>query len=283
MKNMVDERFELAAVICRLAGNPEYSSPDFGVFNTDYHREVAETFAPFATHEAVEYAKNLSNIICYDKVLKFAVHITKTDGRFIFIDDINSLFGAWNEENSKEFLKLYNKFYVDTNYAEFYNSKISYFEEFTQKFIDGFYGSVDFEWFEKYMDPSDLRCIYSPSGGNYGATVNDKIVYCLVMGNGGAIVHEYCHHLACKFADIWYNENDEFKKWCNDSVNAEKMPYYNSGWVMANEYITRAYDILYQVQHGAELEECISRERDFQFKDSFKYIGQVYNMILESE
>lgn len=119
MNNMVDERFECAAVICRLAGRPEYSSPDFGAFNTVYHKEVANTFAPFATHEAVEYAKKLSAIICYDKVLQFAVHIKNTGGEFVFIDDINSLFGAWNEENAKEFLKLFNQFYVDSNYAVF--------------------------------------------------------------------------------------------------------------------------------------------------------------------
>jgi len=283
MENMVDERFECAAVICRLAGRPEYSSPDFGAFNTDYHKEVANTFAPFATHEAVEYAKKLTDIICYDKVLKFAVHITKLNGKFVFIDDINSLFGAWNEEYAKEFLKLYNQFYVDTNYADFFNSHLTLFEEATKIFIDEMYSHIDLDWFGKYVDSSNLRCIYSLSSGNYGATVNDKIVYCLVHGGTPPITHEYCHSFANIFADKWYKENQEFKKWCDDSVNPEKLPFYNSGSGMAREYVTRAYDVLYIVQHGGNLNEWLSKERDFQYKDSFKYIEEVYNMILKLE
>ena len=163
MKNMVDERFELGAVICRLAGRPEYSTAEFGAFNTEYHKEVVKTFAPFTLHEAVEYAKKHQDIICYDKVLQFAVHITKVGDKFVFIDDINSLYGVWNEQTANEFLKLYNKFYEDTNYAEFFNAHIPLFEESTQEFIEKSYKYIDFEWFRKYIDPSNLRCIYSLS------------------------------------------------------------------------------------------------------------------------
>ena len=285
MRNMVDERFELVSVIFRLAGCENY-----GHLETDYQKEVAEKFAKFADHPAIKLIKSFDGSngvwVGYHCTLKFIAHLEqeKKDGKYIFIEDISSLFdtaGNWNETASRDFLKLFNDFYVDTDYAEFYQSKIPYFEEVTKIFVDKTYGAIDFEWFRKYVDPSDLRCIYSLSSGNYGTTVNDKIVYCLVWGNGGAIVHEYCHHLAHKLADKWYNENKEFKKWCEESVNMENMPYYGNGWIMANEYITRAYDILYKVQHGEELEECLSKERDFQFKDSFKYIEEVYNMIVE--
>jgi len=270
--NMVDERFECAAVIFRFAGYWE-----FGGLELDYQKEVAEVFAKFAEHETVKYAKELD--FSYDKVLKFAVHIEKVDGKFVFIEDIQSLFGNWNQENSKKFLELFNKFYIDTNYEEFFNSHMELYEEYTQKFVDETYGKIDFEWFGKYVDPSNLRCIYSLSSGNYGATVNDKIVYCCVFGNGGAVVHEYCHSFGNKLADKWYNENAEFKKWCDDSVDAEKMPWYNSGWGMGCEYIVRAYSILYRIQHGAGAEEWLAIERDF----GFIYIREVYNMILNLE
>lgn len=49
------------------------------------------------------------------------------------------------------------------------------------------------------------------------------------------------------------------------------------------EYVTRAYNILYNVQHGIELKDGISMEKDYGFKDSFKYIKEVYNMVLELE
>ena len=274
---MVDERFELAAVIFRLAGRPEY-----GETVTDYHKNIVETFTKYTNHETIEFARKIK--IGYDNVFKFSVHIEKKGNEFVFIEDIKSLMGnGWDYENVEKFIFLFNKFYFETNYAYFFNSHIELFEKDTKIFIDEIYSKIDFEWFKKYVDISNLRCIYSLSSGNYGATVNDKIVYCLVWGHGSAIVHEYCHHLASKIVNKWYNENQEFKILCDESVNIEKMPYYNNGWIMANEYITRAYDILYKVQHGEKLEQCLFRERNFNYKDSFKYIEKIYDMIIKLE
>ena len=277
MKNMVDEKFECLSIIFRFAGYLEYNDLDL-----DYQKDVVKVFTKFANHEAVEYAKNLN--FSYNKVFKFAVHIEKKDGRFIFIENINSLLdGNWNEDNTVKFLELFNKFYIDTNYEKFFNSYIEWFTEITQRFIDHTYGKIDLQWFGKYVEPSNLRCIYSPSSGNYGATVNDKIVYCLVYGLEGPVVHEYCHSFANPLAEKWYNENPKFKKWVDESINTEIMPYYNNSTAMKNEYVTRAYHILYNVQHGATLNECISIQRDVHGKNSFKYIEEVYNMILELE
>jgi len=276
-KNMVDERFECLSVIFRLAGYSEYNDLEL-----DYQKDVAEKFAGFANHEAVKYAKNLK--FSYNKVFKFAVHIDKKDDKFLFIENINSLLdGDWNEENTVKFLELFNKFYIDTNYKEFFNSYIEWFTEITQRFIEKTYGKIDLKWFGKYIDSSNLRCIYSPSSGNYGATVNDKIVYCLVYGLEGPVVHEYCHSFANPLAEKWYNENSDFKKWVDESINIEKMPYYNNSTAMKNEYVTRAYHILYEFQHGADLNERISMEINAHGKDTFKYIEEVYNMVLELE
>ena len=170
-------------------------------------------------------------------------------------------------------------FYIQSNYSDFYNKHLELFEESTKKFFDNFYSKVDFEWFKRYIDPDNLRCIYSLSSGNYGAIVNNKIVYCLVHNDNPPVIHEYCHSFANPLADKWYNNNPEFKKWCDDSVNLEKMPYYGIGSTMAKEYVTRAYEILYNVQHGANTEEEILIEKNMRFNDSFKYIEQVYDIV----
>ena len=276
---MVDEKFELISVIFRLAGKENYTD-----LETDYHKNVAERFAKFSEHPAVKLIKSFdfSNGIWvgHSDTLRFIAHLEKRNDKFVFIEDISSLFdvdGSWNEVSAKEFLELFNDFYNDTDYAEFFNSCAAYFEEVTQYFINETYGAIDFEWFRKYVDPSNLRCIYSPSSGNYGATVNNKIVYSVVRKNGSAFVHECCHHIASKLVDDWYNENEEFRKWCDDG--AKIIPVYSTGWVMANEYITRAYDVLYKVQHGGNLEKCLANERDGIVKDGFKHIGEVYNMV----
>jgi len=285
-KNMVDERFELAAVICRLAERPEYSSPDFNAFNTDHHKEIAKTFAPYANHEAIEYAKRMSSIICYDKPLRFAVHIKKECNRFDLIDDISSLYGAWTPDTATDFLRLYNQFYADTNYVEFFNKHLLLFEEATKEFVDRFYSHIDFDWFGKYLDPSNLRCILSLSSGNYFASVNNKILYCLVQTNNRdrfdvpPIVHEYCHAFANPLAKKWYNENAVFQKWCDDSVDSLNMPFYNNGIYMAYEYVTRAYNVLYEVEHGSDYNEWIATVKKMETKDGFPYMEQVYNMII---
>ena len=307
-KNMVDEKFECAAVIFRLAGRQEYCHTD-----SDYHKEIAATFSKFAEHEAIKYVKTLVQYsaeneeeivwyLGYDAVFKFAVHIEKKEGKFIFIEDIRSLFDdrRWNEENSGKFLELFNKFYVDTNYEAFFNSHIDLFEQSTQKFVDKVYGKIDFEWFAKYVDPSNLRCILSHSSGEceYGATVNDKIIYCLLSADlaGNALIHEYCHSFGGPLSVKWYEENPEFKKLCDESIKLEENPQYNNGLTMANEYVTRAYEILYWCQgYGNEkftqtFRGVTYKRNEFapiciiqDFKKGFPYIDEVYKMVLELE
>jgi len=299
MQNMADERFEIIALIFRLAGvRPEYTE-----LETDYQRKVAEAFTKFAEHPAVKLAKTFDGSngvwVGYDAVVKFAVHIEKKDNQFVFIDDISSMFdnGRWNEVAAKEFLPLFNDFYNDTNYANFFNSHTELFEQNTQKFINEIYDKVDFEWFRKYVDPSNLRSICSPSISmhNYGATVNDEIIYCVTGGitSSPTVVHEYCHSFSNPLARKWYKEDEVFKKWCDDSVNTELNPSYTNGWTMSGEYVTRAYTILYCCQCDGEVTLKSGKTYKWReltpivmandYRQGFIYIGGVYEMIFKME
>ena len=128
--NMVDERFELASLVFRLAECEEYSEEI-----TAYQKEISETFASFNNHPIVSYAKTLP--VRYNEVFNFSVHIIKEDGRFILIDDIDSLleYGCWTKETAEKFLDYLNDFYIETDYATFYNSHLPFFEKETEKFI----------------------------------------------------------------------------------------------------------------------------------------------------
>lgn len=297
--NMVDERFELAAVIFRLAGREEYNFTE-----SDYQKEVTASFSKFAEHPAVRYVKNdlsvdtLSFYLGYDAVFRFSIHIEKKDGQFVFIEDIGSLLSVdvrWNDGRAEKFLLLLNDFYIDSNYAEFYNSHLKFFEKLTQKFIDEKYSKIDFEWFAKYVDISNLRCVISPTTGEaeYGATVNDRIIYCLVCEHAYALAHEYCHSFGNPLAYKWYEENQKFKKMCDDTAH---MPGYNTGFTIAGEYVTRAYNILYCCQGKVDDKYPVTiGGRTYKrneaapilmmsdFKRGFSYIEEVYKMILEFE
>lgn len=306
VKNMVDERFELISVIFRLAGNWEYNigagsyegiEYPFPAEQRDalskcehtngYQLEVAEHFKKYSEHEAVQYAKSLGLGFAYP--FMFAVHTEKKENEFVFIADIESLFadGEWNAENTKAFLPLFNKFYKDTGYADFYASHIPYFEEITKKLYDDFYHTIDLDWYGKYVDVSNLRCVLSPSNSaaNYAATVNDKIIYAMVrISSASVLIHEFNHSFANPLADKWYAENEVFKKWCDDSIDAEKMPYYADGMNMAREYVTHAYEVLYAYQHNGDWEKILSSIKNLGgIENAFPYIEEIYKMVLVLE
>jgi hypothetical protein len=109
-----------------------------------------------------------------------------------------------------------------------------------------------------------------------------------------AIVHEYCHSFANPIARKWYNENPEFKKWCDDSVDTEKFPAYGSGLNMAYEYVTNAYSFLYYCQSN-DTEIVIEGKNKFTWREivpvtmtmysrqGYPYISEIYLMVLALE
>jgi hypothetical protein len=272
---MVDERFELISLVFRLARSPGYYDK-----RTNYQQELSSEFSPFKDHPAVEYASKLP--LGYDAVLKFAVHITKDGDCFSFIPDIGSLLddGRWTQSSVSEFLPLLNDFYNQTGFSQFFDDRIPFFEAETRRFNESIYSSIDLEWFRPYVDPSMLRLILALSSNcqSNSATVNDKTVYGAVCLNANVrtVVHEYCHSFANPKALKWYADNDDFRKWCDASVDIGKWPMYSTGDVIAREYVTRAYEVLYMVNNSNIPLQFLLRWHQGL---GFPYIEDVYAMI----
>jgi len=302
-QNFVDERYELISVIFKLAGNWEYNIglgglegvkypiPDEQLdeasrceHTNSYQLEVTKAFKRYANHQAVLFAKDLA--IGFSNPFRFAMHIKKDGNKFVFIDDISSLtYDTWTLESAQKFLSLYNQFYNDTGYANFYATYAPYFEKLSQTFYNNYYHTVDFSWYSKYVDVSNLRCILSPSNTltNYAATVNDRIIYALIrVLSGSILIHEFNHSFANPLADLWYAENKVFKQWCDESIT-EKMPYYSDGLDIAREYVTHAYHILYEHQHGGDPDKALVTIKNAAFENSFPYIEDIYKMVLTLE
>ncbi len=270
--NMVDERFELLSLVFRLAGSEAYRD-DF----TEYQQKLVSEFDGFTEHKAVKYAAKLP--LGYDAVFRYSVHIYKQGGSFVLIDDIESLVddGRWTKKSAAEFLTLLNEFYSDSNFAAFYQSNLEFYKAETERFVEDAYSEIDLDWFGAYVNPNNLRCVYTPSGStnNYAAVVNDTIVYCAVCGNGSVIVHEYCHSFANPIAHKWYEENAEFKKICDDTIDPQRLPTYPGGKTIAGEYVVRAYNTLYYAEHGYAVQSLLYAEKG----QGFPYIEDVYAMI----
>jgi hypothetical protein len=216
-------------------------------------------------------------------VFNYAVHLAKDGVAFVLLDDTASLTadGRWTKQAAVNFLKLVNDFYRDTDFAAYYEEHIPFYEAETKRFVEDTYAAIDMKWFGSYVDPGNLRCVYSPasSRNNYGATVNERIVYAAVSGSGAALVHEFCHSFAKPIAEEWYSENEEFKQFCDETVNPERLPTYPSGIIIAGEYITRAYNTLYYAEHGVEPLLTLLQEKG----QGFPYIEDVYALITPYE
>ncbi|MCL1916869.1 MAG: DUF4932 domain-containing protein [Peptococcaceae bacterium] len=272
---MVDERFELLSLVFRLAESPGYCDKF-----TDYQLELSSVFDSFKNHAAVVYASKL--LLGYDAVFKFSVHIVKDGDTFIFMPDIDSLLedGRWTQESAAEFLPLLNDFYKHAEFCGFFEAHVPFYNSETQSFIENTYSALDLEWFRPYANPENLRCIITPSSSrqNNSATVNHKIVYGAVCPNVSTrtLVHEYCHSFANPMALSWYADNAEFRQWCDDSVNTEAWPMYSTGDIMAREYVTRGYEVLYMVEHSKiPLPFLLAWHQGL----GFSYIEDVYAMI----
>jgi len=287
--NMVDERYELLALIFRLAGREEYSH-----LYTDYQKEINETFRQYINHPAVIYAKNLS--FGYSWVFKFSVHIIKQNEIFQFYSNIDSLYPGemervygdfWTYENTLEFLQKINDFYTETKFNNFYISHEEFYKNETKKFVQAVWSKINFEWFLKYIESlNQLNCIISPSNSynNYAVTLNNKYIYALQQGIDFSLIHEYCHSFSNPIAEELYKNDDLFRQMCDDPINKSG---YAPGLEMAYEYITRVYTILYFVENSLGKNEVIINNAtvsdisdlfENEKKLGFPCIEEIYNM-----
>jgi len=277
--NLVDERFELCSLIFRLM--PYNQMTGHNEADTDYQRKLNSDFNKYASHPAVEYATSL--MIGFDAVGHFALRLEKYNGIYQLTHDIEGLYAdeRWNKERTGKFLPMLNDFNNGVKFDEYFAAHNDFYLTESKKFHDTENGKIDFAWLEKYAHECKFHIIYSPSlsKSNYGCTVGAN-VYAIVP-HGRALVHEFCHNFANPLAEKWYSENNKFRKLCDDSVNSQKLPWYANGTTMAREYVTRAFHVLYDVQHGAHLEARLAAERDTIAPNSFPHITEIYKMVYE--
>jgi len=251
--------------------------------DTKYQRKLEKTFAPHKTHAAVAFFAEHG--IGFDAVGQFALRLEKHDGLYRLepasqfpVDD-----DRWTAERAEAFMPLLNDFNCSTNFDEFYGANKDFYTAESTKFYDREYSKIDFPWLEKYMVNSTLHVVFSPSlsNCNYGAFIGVRR-YAIVPHNC-ELVHEFCHSIGNPLADEWYAADARFKQICDDSVDVENQPWYNAGYIMAREYVTRAFHVLYDMQHGeTDLTARLAIEQNHSTHNTFPYMCEVYNMILET-
>jgi hypothetical protein len=272
----VDERYELVSLVARLAGRPEFNDTF-----TEYQRGLDARFGGFKEHPVVVHVRELG--LTYDDFFNIAVHLDKTEGKFT------------SAESDTLFTERLNQFYIETNFGEFFREHAEYYREHSERFEVELFNSINFEWFRQYgLNPLNMHVILSPASSRmaYGARrdgdkEDDGLVFAgmPVAENYGSrfeqfVVHEFAHTFANPLADIWYAENIEFRRWADDSVDEIMNPAYASGIIMAYEYLTRAYTILYMTEnHRSSLINLFLAE----MSAGFPYAESVYALLTDHE
>lgn len=277
--NLIDERFELCSLISRLM--PFEQPTGHNERDTAFQRKLDKTFAQYKTHAAVEYAADFG--IGFDAVGHFALRLEKYDGLYRLIPDLPfpASDDRWVAGRAEAFVHLVNDFNRSAKFEAFFAAHEDFYAAEAKEFYDREYGKIDFAWLEKYMQGTTLHVIFSPSlsNCNYGSNVGTRH-YAIVPQNC-SLIHEFCHGFGNPLADEWYKTDARFKQLCDDSVDAEKQPWYNAGYIMAREYVTRAFHVLYDMQHGeTDLDARLSVEQNHNIENTFPFMREVYNLVL---
>ena len=287
--HFVDERFELVALIFRLAGNIEYND-----VKTKYQRKLNLQFGNMKNHSAVMYAQNLR--FGFDAVFHMAIHLEKVDNTFSLIENIDALIKVignitrWTRENTAEFVVHLNQFYVDSKFSKFFLKNTKFYRRRSNHFQKCALKYINFDWLANHgLNHTHLKFIISPSSKNHaygGYTIekDHKICYACVPCLFGmanffiieTVVHELMHSVANPIAENLYMKNDVFRKLCDDSVDKENLAVYAMGLTMAYEYMTRAYSIWYFAETG---KRKLTGQFNAEIHRGFPYIEQVYKLL----
>jgi len=284
----VYKHIELVSLVMRLAGFSEYTDE-----RTDYQRSLMPAFAEFAEHPVVEFAVELraSVGLSFDAPMQFAIHLEKVEDQFqlMYGSYIWELDSRWTPESAEKFLELLNDFYIESNFAEFFQENMPYFKEISQRVADELTSKINFSWFYQFgFSEENLRITIYPSGssGGYGPTQLGTVSYAILptvdyFGDFLEFaVHEFAHSFANPIAEEWYEADEDFRRISYYSVDMERMPWYGTSIIMAYEYVTRAYTILYLVEnHDKNLVHLLLGE----MAGGFPYIELIYAKITDHD
>jgi len=290
--SLVDERFELIALVFRLAGISPFAD-DF----TDYQRLLDDAFSGFGEHPAVAFARSTLRFHEHHAVLWLAIHLRKEEGIFV-IGDSESLYNdpRWRQGRGTSFVDFLNDFYRESNFATFFQDQTEYFVEHSGQFGYEILSHINIEWFRQYnLNPGNMHVILSPSlsrdfsaGWVDSEYLDEKIVYALVPASANYpigwylpnIINGFVRAFTNSLADVWLAENSEFSRWVHDSMDFRRMPFFPSVDIMAREYVARTHVILYMVENTeADLRSQLFSAYIF----GLRYIQEVYALITSHE
>lgn len=152
-----DERLELTTVVLRLTGEDAFTyAPE-----SKYTADVDAYFSKFKDHELINFIKRT---IHSRKVLNLPLPVElagdiKITSKGIVLNDLWNLSigdsvsvneGTWTLKEIKEYVRLLNKFYKETDFRTFYLNHVDFYSE-VQDSLNRIVSQIDTSWFMDFF------------------------------------------------------------------------------------------------------------------------------------
>lgn len=273
----IDKRVELLSIVFRLAGNEEYNSQYFKLYND----KVENYFNAFKGHELVKFARELKERkgISYDAVMSMAIILD--DNLNPLIDFATSLpEKRWSKDDADKFIRLLKQFYKDAKCEEFFRENEELFKEVSNRFIP-VYRIIDLNWFHSFYGKKadenftiivSIGCGAQNYGPSYMLPNSEKNLFAIMgtwkVDESGMpvynqseylpyIVHEFNHSFVNQLLAKHKESFEESAKGIYKAVEYEmsRQQAYGNWQIMLNEALVRASVIKYFIDHGANESE----------------------------
>jgi hypothetical protein len=297
----VDEKSELLSIVFKLAGANEYSWGRVPEYNssTDKH------FEGFKNHEAVRLAKRLRKLkgISYDAVMSIAIHLEVVDSKLQLNPNFSekSIDKRWSKKDVDTFVSALNKFYVDSDFRQFFDSNSELYDQ-TVKNFDAVLNTINFDWFNSFfgVEPDDNYFIIlnlSNGPANYGPKTTDingfekkyAIIGVGLVDSLGipyfsnrfipTIIHEFCHSFCNQLIDSKSKELERSGKMIYSKVEKQmRNQAYGTYRTMQYEYLVRASVIKY-IEHTDSNKINLNQSKADEIGKGFYFINDLVEQL----
>jgi hypothetical protein len=289
-----DPRIELLAIVCRLAGFPEYSIGRV----PSYDRALTEYFAAHSEHSVIVDARRLreQHGVSYDAVMSFAIHLddagTPQLRRMLMAPD-PSLDRRWPPGDAEHFAALLADFVRETRYPDFIASQQAILDSAQVRMERVVRENVDMDAIQSFFGRSPAGAfVMVPLIANGGASFGSRYleasyeeVYAIIAtsadGTGWPafdanfvplMIHEFSHSFVNPAVEAaaarFHTAADSI--YVRVAPQMQAMAYGNS-LTMVNESIVRVSVARYLLAHvgeaAARREVAEQRARGFYWTD----------------
>jgi hypothetical protein len=292
---------ELCAVICRLAGLPEFQPEGIEA----YDRAVGGHFGAFTNHPSVEVVRKLhrSRHIGYNAPVGLALAAGPTFAPRVELDPFPQwLDKRWSPDSAREFLAALGKFSDDTKAGQFFARQAARWRDAEKNLEAGIRARLDLGWYARQFGVTTNASFVIVPGllngpQNYGCEVqlpNGETEIVAVVGTPKVkadaplqypieqtmllIVHEFSHSFVNPWVDANVSNLDSAAKKLFAAVEpAMKRQAYGTPRILLYESVVRANTIRYFLDHNeaASARSCV----DTDCAGSFFWTGELAAVI----